>query len=148
MYETILFPTDGSDASFQALDHALDITAAYEGVLHGLYVIDTSYPYGDVEGDGYDLDPIRAALRDVGERAIQRIEDRADQEGTSFVGMIREGSQVHQAIFAYADEIDADLIVMGTHGRHGVDRWLLGSVTEQVIRTAEIPVLTVRSTGE
>lgn len=148
MYETILFPTDGSDESLRALDHALGFAEKYDAVLHTLYVVDTSYPYTGFDGSGLDLEPIYEALRREGERTIQRIEERADRAGTAFVGATREAGVVHRAILEYADENDVDLIVMGTHGRRGLDRWLLGSVTERVVRTAEVPVLTVRGTEE
>jgi nucleotide-binding universal stress UspA family protein len=60
------------------------------------------------------------------------------------VGTVREGSPVHGVLLDYAAENDVDLIVMGTHGRHGLDRWLLGSVTGRIVRTSEGPVPTVR----
>lgn len=148
MYEAILFPTDGSDESLQALDHALDIANTYDATLHALYVVDTSYPYAGFGDGAIDLAPIFEALREEGEQTLQRIEERAGPTETAFVGAIREATVVHRAIREYADENDIDLIVMGTHGRRGLDRWLLGSVTERVVRTAEIPVLTVGSVTE
>jgi nucleotide-binding universal stress UspA family protein len=148
MYETILFPTDGSDESLRALEHALDVAHAYDATLHALYVVDTGYPYVEAEGGAVDLSPVSAALRTEGERALEQIETRAERAGTAFVGATREASLVHRAITDYAAEHGVDLIVMGTHGRRGFDRWLLGSVTERVIRTADAPVLTVRSETE
>lgn len=148
MYETILFPTDGSDESLQALDHALDIANTYDAALHALYVVDTSYPYAGPDGGAIDMRPIFEALREEGERTIQRIEEQAKETETAVVGAIREASVVHREILEYADENDVDMIVMGTHGRRGLDRWLIGSVTERVVRTADIPVLTVRSVKE
>lgn len=145
MYGTVLFPTDGSDESLAALDRALDLARTYDATLHALYVVDTNYPYGDYEGGAIDLAPLTEALREEGDRTIERVEDRVDREGVAFVGAIREGSAVHREIIEYAEEVGADLIAMGTHGRRGLDRWLLGSVAERVVRTAGIPVLTVRS---
>lgn len=148
MYETILFPTDGSDASLRALDHALELAGTYDATLHVLYVVDTSYPYGDFDGVGVDLTPVFEALREEGERTIETVEERAGEAGVDVLGEPREDSVVHRAILGYADEVDADLIVMGTHGRRGLNRWLLGSVTERVVRAASAPVLTVRTGGE
>lgn len=65
----------------------------------------------------------------------------------SIRGTVAAGSPYRQ-ILNYADENDVDLIVMGTHGRQGVERYLLGSVAEKVVRTADCPVLTVSSSGE
>ena len=145
MYETILLPTDGSDASLAALDHALELAGTYDATLHVLYVVDTSYPYGDFDGTGIDLTPVFEALREEGERTIAEVEERATAAGVEVVGATREESVVHRAIIEYADEVDADLLVMGTHGRRGLNRGLLGSVTERVVRAAGAPVLTVRA---
>lgn len=62
----------------------------------------------------------------------------------SVSGTVEYGSSIHQTILSYIDEHDIDLIVIGTHGRRGFDRYVLGSVTEHLIRTSPIPVLTVR----
>lgn len=147
MYETILFPTDGSDASLRALDHALELAGTYGATLHVLYVVDTSYSYGDFDGAAVDPTPVFEALREEGERTIETVEQRAGA-GVDVVGATREDSAVHHAILEYADEIGADLLVMGTHGRRGLDRWILGSVTERVVRGADAPVLTVRTASE
>ena len=148
VYQTILFPTDGSDASLRALDHALELAGTYDATLHVLYVVDTSYPYGDFDGVGVDLTPVFEALREEGERTIGRIEERAADAGVDVVGATREDSAVHRSLVEYAEEADADLIVMGTHGRRGLNRGLLGSVTERVVRAADAPVLTVRTSAE
>jgi nucleotide-binding universal stress UspA family protein len=145
VYEHILFTTDGSEESLAALDDALDIAGTYDGTIHALYVVDTSYPYGDFDGPAVDLTPVFDALREDGERVLETIEDRAGAAGVQFEGAIREDSVVHRGILEYADEVDADLLVMGTHGRRGLNRWLLGSVTERVVRAADVPVLTVRT---
>lgn len=148
MYETVLFPTDGSDPSLQALDHALDLADTYGATLHALYVVDTTYPYGDFDGGGIDPEPLFDALREEGEQTLDRVEQRANDAGVEFVGETRDAGSVHRAILEYADEHGADVIVMGTHGRRGLGRWLLGSVTERIVRTADVPVLTVRSESE
>lgn len=145
MYETVLFPTDGSADSMEAFDHALDLAKTYDADLHALYVVDTSYPYGDFDGGVIDIEPVLDSLRDAGQRTIESIGSRADQAGIPCIGAIREDSIIHRAILEHAEEIDADVIVMATHGRRGIDRWVLGSVTERVVRTATVPVLTVRT---
>jgi nucleotide-binding universal stress UspA family protein len=55
---------------------------------------------------------------------------------------------VHRSIRSYVEENDIDLVVMGTHGRQGIERFLLGSVTERTVRTSPVPVLTVRAAGD
>ena len=143
MYDTVLFTTDGSDESLSALDHALDIADTYGAVLHALYVVDTGYPYGDLDGTTIEREPILAALREEGKRTMAVVEERADDRGVAFVGSIREHGVIHREILEYAEANDVDLIVMGTHGRRGLDRWLLGSVTERVVKNAPVPVLVV-----
>lgn len=147
MYDTVIFPTDGSEESLEALDHALGLARTNDADLHALYVVDTSYPYGDFEGGLIDIEPIVESFRSEGERALDRIERRAEREGIAVTGDIREGTAIHRVILEYANEVGADVIVMATHGRRGLDRWFLGSITERVVRIAGCPVLTVRSSN-
>lgn len=148
MYRTILFPTDGSDSSLHALDHALDIANTYGASLHGLYVVETSSPYDDFGTGGIDPQFLIQTLRERGEEVLERVREQAERAGTEFVGATREFDDIHGGILDYADEYDVDLIAMGTHGRRGLNRWLLGSVTERIVRLSNVPVLTVRQQPE
>lgn len=140
MYNHVLFPTDGSEGSAVALEHAIDHALRYDATLHVLYVIEETYPV--VEAGPED---VLAALEAEGERALKHARTRATDAGVGSVrGAILGGSPYRQ-ILEYVDENGIDLIVMGTHGRRGVDRYLLGSVAEKVVRTADCPVLTVRA---
>lgn len=119
----ILFPTDYSETADRAFAWALRFADAHDAELHALYA--------HVPGDDINCptDPESEAwLRRRSARVVQ-----AEREGTS----------VSDVIFAHADDIDADLIVMGTHGRTGLEHALLGSVAEKVVRRALCPVLTV-----
>lgn len=138
MYERILLPTDGSDASDRAVEQAIGLARETGAALHVLFVVE-DIPYAPEMMD----DEVEGQLRDVGEEAIDGIRARADEAGVEVVPALREGAP-HTTILEYADESDADVIAMGTHGRSGLDRYLLGSVTERVVRTADVPVLTVR----
>jgi nucleotide-binding universal stress UspA family protein len=82
-------------------------------------------------------------LRDEGESAVADIRQLAEGAGLPVETTVLEGSPSRE-IVRYAEEQDCDLIVMGTHGRGGIDRLLLGSVAERVVRASEVPVLTVR----
>jgi nucleotide-binding universal stress UspA family protein len=144
MYDRILFPTDGSEESARVFEHALGLAAAHGATLSALYVVDDSVPYGDIEGGTVNWEPVLEAMREDGREAVTALETRAADAGVDFEGEVREGGVIHRTILDCADEVGADLIVMGTHGRRGLNRWLLGSVTERVVRTARIPVLTVR----
>lgn len=142
MYERILLPTDGSDASNPAVEQAIGLARETGAELHVLFVVE-DIPYAPEMMD----DQVEGQLREIGEDAIENIRKRADEAGIDIVEAIREGAP-HNSILGYADEEDADIIVMGTHGRSGLDRYLLGSVTERVVRTSDIPVLTVRVSGD
>jgi nucleotide-binding universal stress UspA family protein len=139
MYSDILVPTDGSDASAVALDHALSLATQYDARVHGLYVVDWE-PYGLVE-EGKSI--VVDSLHDEGAAAVASIEEAAESAGVDVRTSVVEGD-IHRHIVDYADDEGIDLIVMGTHGRRGLDRLILGSVTERVVRSSPVPVLTVR----
>jgi len=141
MYDDILVPTDGSKGTNRAVDHALDIADKYDATVHALYVVNTS-AYSTLPSDS-NWESITAALEDEGEKATQEIARRL---GDADVGVKKEVAEgvPHKRILGYAEENEVDMIVMGTHGKTGLDRLLLGSVTEKVVRASEIPVLTVR----
>ncbi|MFB6296509.1 MAG: universal stress protein [Halobacteriales archaeon] len=137
MYERILVPTDGSPGTSRVLTHALELAERVGATLHGLYVLDARNR--GLEGG---MDALRESLRSEGERATERVRARAEDAGVDVTAAIREGVP-HEEILAYVEAEGIDAVVMGTHGRSGVDRVLLGSVTERVVRLSPVPVLTV-----
>ncbi|MFB6102443.1 MAG: universal stress protein [Haloplanus sp.] len=139
MYQDILVPTDGSEASTQAVDHAVDLATQYDATIHALYVVDTG-AYVSIE---VGSEMIVEALREEGREAVDAVAATAGDAGVASQTNVVEGD-AHRKILDYTDENDIDLIVMGTHGRRGVDRYLLGSVTERIVRSSPVPVLTVR----
>jgi nucleotide-binding universal stress UspA family protein len=142
MYDRILLPTDGSRGNSRAVEQAIGLAAQSDARLHVLFVVE-DLPYAPEMMDGQ----VEARLREIGEEAISDIRQRADDAGVSVETALEDGTP-HQSILEYADEEGMDLIVMGTHGRSGLDRYLLGSVTERVVRGADTPVLTVRVNGD
>lgn len=137
MYRQILVPTDGSEGSKAAVEHAIDLATAYGAVLHTLYVIDTNV------GAEAGMVGIFDTLEEAGENAIEDVLQQVEAADVETArGEVVQGTP-HRAILEYTDEHDIDLVVMGTHGRTGIDRYLLGSVTEKVVRLSEVPVLTV-----
>jgi nucleotide-binding universal stress UspA family protein len=140
MYDRILFPTDGSEGANAALDHAIDHAVRYDAELHVLYVVEENLPVMEA-GQAQLLE----ALEAEGERAIDDARDRAKAEGVDSIRGTVAGGSPYRGILEYVDDYDIDLVVMGTHGRRGVDRFLLGSVAEKVVRSADCPVLTVRA---
>lgn len=143
MYNEILVPTDGSPAAESAIEHAVDLAKRYGARIHGLYAVDaTSFASVEV---GTDL--VVDALETEGTEAVARIERAALDAGLDVVTTVSSGT-ASRSILEYADEHDIDLVVMGTHGRRGVERFLMGSVTERVVRNADVPVMTVRMAPE
>jgi nucleotide-binding universal stress UspA family protein len=141
MYDQILVPTDGSSGVERAVEHAVSLAAIHDATVHALYVVNTaSYSSMPMETS---WEHVRDMLSDEGERAIERVRELADGEDVPVKTVVVDGSPSKE-IVQYAEREDCDLVVMGTHGRGGIDRLLLGSVAERVVRASEVPVLTVR----
>lgn len=140
MYEEILFPTDGSKATVEALDHALAVARAHDARIHVLYVIDKRH-YIAAEEEAKD--DIRATLEEEGARAIDDAQVRIEDEGIACNTEITDGVP-HTAIVEYIGDHDIDMVVMGTHGKTGREQLAtLGSTTERVVKRATTPVLVV-----
>ncbi len=138
MYKEILVPTDGSEPAQTAIDHAVTLAGLCDARVHGLFVTDS----GTVEKvDGKYPKPAEE-VESAGREAVAKLERRAAANGVDVETSI-VGGTAHEEIVRYAEANDIDVIVMGTRGRQGVERYLLGSVTERVVRTAEQAVLTV-----
>ena len=139
MYEAVLLPTDGSEGTRAAVEHAIDHAKRYDAALHVIYVVDARI------GVAHETTPeaIFGELEEQGQQAIEDVHTKARAADVETIeGVVARGNP-HQAILDYAAAQDIDLIVMGTHGRTGLDHYLIGSVTEKVVRLADVPVLTV-----
>jgi nucleotide-binding universal stress UspA family protein len=146
MYQRILVPIDGSVTSERALQEAIKL-ADGNGKLRLVYVIEEIYPL-DAEGYAYiDYAALQDAARKTGERTLAKAAEKAGQSGISTETALLEvpGERVAIIIDGDAQKWQADLIVIGTHGRSGLSRLLLGSVAEGVIRSATVPVLLIRA---
>jgi nucleotide-binding universal stress UspA family protein len=143
--KTILFPTDFSQLSDAALDHALALADRHGAALHMLHavVLHADDP-NDPAHHFPDAGEIRSRLEEIAaDRMASQIQER-DAADVEVVRAQRRGLSTAPVILQYAEEIDADLIVMSTHGRRGLGHVLLGSVTEEIVRTSPCPVLTIR----
>lgn len=147
MYDRILIPTDGSDVAEAAIEQALDIAGKYDAELHALYVVDTdavAYSLGTEQVDRLRQGKFdeMTELKSKAESATGYVGALAEEHGIDVVEH-HAGGQPHRVIDNYAKNNDIDLIVMGSHGRSGVRRALLGSVTERTLRSTHTPVLVV-----
>jgi nucleotide-binding universal stress UspA family protein len=147
--KTILFATDFSRLADAALDHALALAQKHGAVLHMLHavVLHADDP-NDPAHHFPNAEEIRVRLEETAEgRMATQLEDRRPGE-VEVVRAQRRGMSTAPVILEYAEEIDADMIVMSTHGRRGLSHALVGSVTEEVVRLSPRPVLTIRGRGE
>ncbi|SEO23301.1 Nucleotide-binding universal stress protein, UspA family [Halogranum amylolyticum] len=141
-YDHVLVPTDGSEGATTALTHALDVVTATGGRLHVLSIVDSRAIAGGFES-GPALPSIRTTLETYARDSVDAFTERATEAGVESTGTVRVGLPADE-ICQYVDEAGVDLVVMGTHGRTGLERVVFGSVTERVVRTTGVPVLTVR----
>lgn len=138
MYDTILHPTDGSTGTAHVTLQAIDLAKQYDATIHAVHVIDS-----DVTSLLTDAGKDKNQLEQRGEMAVESVERLASEHGVTVETTVFDGSPSSK-ILNHAEEIDADIIVAGTHGRSGVKRQVLGSVAERLVRHAEMPVMTVR----
>jgi nucleotide-binding universal stress UspA family protein len=141
MYRTILVATDGSDPARTAVDRAVDLAATYGATLRVLYVVDVG-DVGLLTPNDAPVDSLRQSLRATAEEVTDDAVDRATEAGVDATAEIRIGVP-HVEILDYAGDCGADLVALGTHGRRGIRRALIGSVAERVVRRSDVPVLTV-----
>lgn len=139
----ILHPTDFSEGAAPAFDTAVEMARRFESRLTILNV-STPPTYIGHFGDGYSVSAEQmAAMKAEQERLLDQLRTRALEAGVPCTTFAIEGF-ANEAIVEQAAARNIDLIVLGTHGRTGLGRLLLGSVAERVVRTAKCPVLTVR----
>lgn len=140
--KTILVPVDFSDTSEKALDYAVDLAKS----LGAKVVVAHAYElpvYGFPDGAFVATVEMATRIMNGAQAGLQACVDKRKASGVPMKTELRQGNPVDE-IHAIADAVGADLICVGTHGRRGLARALLGSVAEQVIRTAKKPVLAIR----
>lgn len=143
--ERVLVPVDFSDHSRLIVTYARELAAVYGAQLYVLHVVE-DYTMAQV----YGFEPVAVDAPEVLERVranLQRLVDEAPGADVAIEYHVVAGNPVNE-ITRFADEIEAGLIVTATHGHTGIKRFLLGSVTERVVRSASCPVFTVKSFGK
>ena len=144
-FKSILVPVDFAESSEQALDLAIDVARRYEASLTLLHCYEIpSYAYGGMSFVGADLlGPVEEAAREQLERELGKVRQRLP----AAKAILRRGVPWTE-ILSGIEEQKPDLVVMGTHGRRGLSRALLGSVAERIVRMSPVPVLIVRGVGQ
>lgn len=146
MYKRILCPVDGSDTSKRSSSEAIKLAAESCGTIRFLHVVDTFYPSLDgIETTNY-IDVIKA-WHERGISLLDQAKAEALASGANAESIMLDtiSNRVSDVVISHANEWSADLIVMGTHGRRGLNHLFMGSDAEAVIRSSPVPVLTVRS---
>ena len=136
-WKNILFATDGSKYSEAAANKVIDFAKSYGSALNVISVVDVTEEF---------IARAPGALDDLVKKAKSIVEDvkkRADSEGIKAEGMVKEGD-AYKSIVDIAQKQKADAIIMGSHGRTGLKRLLMGSVTERVIGHAPCPIMVVK----
>jgi nucleotide-binding universal stress UspA family protein len=141
--KSILFPTDFSEGSSQALQYAVDFTKKYGAKLYVVHVIydiakATGWYVPHVSMDQMYQDIQEGAKKELDKFGVKELGEIKNIERTVLTGV------PHEEVMNFAKKNKVDLIIMGTHGRKGIDRILFGSTAAQVVRFAPCPVLTVR----
>jgi len=144
MYDDVLLPVAiGELDENPAVDRALDLAETYDATLHLVSVVDPTV-YDPMSPE---IEQVHDALEEGAEETVEDAAERARERGIDVKTRVGHGAP-HTVITQYAggefeDAEGADVIVMATHGREGIEHALLGSVTEKVVRTSPVPVLTV-----
>ena len=138
----ILVPVDFSETSTRALDYAIELGAkvgARVTALHAYIIPVVGFPDGALIATA----EIASRILDAAQGAMTDLVDERKDKGVALRGLLHQ-DDARTAVLAVCKELGCDLIVMGTHGRQGLPRALLGSVAEGVLRRAEVPVLVLR----
>lgn len=147
MFKHLLVPLDGSNLAEKALPAALELAQKFDSVITLLSV--TEMPH-IIAGAGSRVET--KMVVDLRERAqhealtyIQNLEHSLTEQGVAVKGQVSPGIQVADTILDVVQAVKADTIVMSTHGRTGLSRWVYGSIAEKLLRHATVPVLLIRS---
>lgn len=144
MFKHILVPVDGSATSLKAVAKAAELAKVFGSEVTAVYVLDP-YPFTGVGADfAYGQAQYLSAATAEANKALEDVNQAMSAAGVSVKTLVGEGHAVHEGIARVGENVGADLIVMGSHGRRGLEKLVLGSVAQRVLQTTHVPVLVVR----
>lgn len=144
MFEKILVPVDGSPTSLRAIDKAAAIAKAFHGTVSVISIVDP-YPLMGMNSEiPYDQESFRQAAKAEAEQATRVACEQLKAAGVDAKGEVVESHTVWRGVLEAAGKAHVDLVIMGSHGRHGLEKLVLGSVTQRVLQHASLPVMVVR----
>ncbi|HMK76373.1 MAG TPA: universal stress protein [Thermodesulfobacteriota bacterium] len=143
MYKKILVPLDGSELAKMALDQAEKLAKTFDSEIILFQVV----PFMPIYGSPELVTPliVDEKQKEAAERYLANLSEELKKRGLRVAATVRTGQQVAVEIIDFAKEVGADLIIMCTHGRSGISRWVMGSVALKVLTRAETPILLIRS---
>ena len=142
MFRMILVAIDGSKQAGRALETAIEEARVWNTEVHVIYVIESGL-FSSLPMDN-TLEIIYSVLQKEGEEILESAREKADAAGVPVTTYLRQGHAGSQ-IVSLAEDLGVDLIILGSHGKSGVDRLFLGSVTDYVVRNSSITTTVVRS---
>ena len=152
-FKKIMIATDGSTCSMLAADKAIELALLSKGTVYAVYVVSTTYinpmdrdffsstgmnPYYDSM-----YEAMFEAMRKSGQQAVDNVKGTGEMKGIKVETVLLEGNPSEELI-RYAEEEQMDVVIMGTIGKKGLDRMLLGSVTGNLVRHSKVPVMVIR----
>lgn len=144
MFKHILVPVDGSSTSMLAVSKAAELAKAFGSAVTAVYVIDP-YPFTGVGADfAYGQAQYLSAATAEANAALEAVKQAMQEVGVAVTLVVGEGHAVHDGVVRALESTGADLVVMGSHGRRGLERLMLGSVAQRVLSAVHVPVLVVR----
>jgi nucleotide-binding universal stress UspA family protein len=149
MFKHLLIPLDGSSLAEQALPVAMALAARFDGAVTLLRVIQPPYVVTGIGGSVYaELAlGLREQIHEEAQTYLAAVRESLPTAAIEVRIQVAEGDPAADLILQMVDELEADTIVMSTHGRTGLSRWVFGSVAERVLRGAAVPVLLIRATA-
>jgi len=142
MFRKILVAIDGSEPANRALEAAIEMAGTWNAEIHAIYVVESGL-FSSLHVDN-TLEIIYSVLQKEGEEILESARTKVEAAGVPFTAHLRQG-HAGSRIVSLAKELGSDLIILGSYGKSGVDRLLLGSVTDYVVRNSPITTMVVRS---
>jgi len=140
-YRNIVIATDGSENTRKAISYGIELAELSGATVHALYVVDTYSTISENWTAGKKM--IYEMMRNDGEKAVSKVKDIGEASGVEVREVVLDGYPSKE-ILDFAENNNIDLIIMGTLGKTGLERFLVGSVAEKVVRSSKVPVMVVR----
>jgi nucleotide-binding universal stress UspA family protein len=141
--KNILFTTDFSEGTSHALAYALEMAKKYDAKLHIFHAIHNTFMYPGLHIPHTSFDILKKEMEEAAQKSLRKVCAAAGESCKLIESSLAHGVP-YEEILKFAKAHDIDMIVIGTHGRKGLDRAILGSTAERVVRNSHCPVLVIR----